>query len=308
MTANTRLVIVQPLQITDAMLISTDIPETDYAEWDSGTTYALGDRRIRTGVHKIYESLQASNLNHTPETSPTWWVEVSPTNRWKVFDTSNSTQTAGVGASPTTINYTLKPGVPVSAIALLNIANALSLTLTMTDPVYGVVYSRTVDLSSTPSAPSWWQWFFGQRTAPGQYIALDLPSYLNAQIQVSLTGLTGLAVGVIMMGRGREFGVGVKYGARVGIQDFSRIETNAFGDRVFVKRAYAKRGNFELRIRDIELDPLQNQIAALRATPCLWVFTNIYEATSIFGFYSQFEELITYPTHADCQISIEGMT
>lgn len=308
MTENIRLVIVQPLPITDAMLISTDIPETDYAAWNSATTYALGDRSIRTGVHKIYESLQASNLNHTPETSPTWWIEVSPTNRWKVFDTSNSTQTVGVGASPTTITYTLAPGVPISAIALLNITNALSATITMTDPVYGVVYSQTVDLSSVPASPSWWQWFFGQRTAPGQHIALDLPSYLNAQIQIALTGLAGLALGVIMVGRGREFGVGVNFGARVGIQDFSRIETNAFGDRVFVKRAYAKRGNFELRILNSELDPLQNQVAALRATPCLWVFTNIYEATSIFGFYSQFEELIIYPTESDCQISIEGMT
>lgn len=77
-----------PITFSDADLIYTDVPETDHAAWNSGTTYAKGARVIRTTTHKIYESLQASNLNKTPENEPTWWIEVSATNRWKILDNS----------------------------------------------------------------------------------------------------------------------------------------------------------------------------------------------------------------------------
>ncbi len=39
--------------------------------WSSGTTYAVG--QVITRLGSSYISLQASNLNHAPEGSPTWW-------------------------------------------------------------------------------------------------------------------------------------------------------------------------------------------------------------------------------------------
>lgn len=39
--------------------------------WSGATTYALGHVVARTG--SSYISLQSDNLNHTPESSPTWW-------------------------------------------------------------------------------------------------------------------------------------------------------------------------------------------------------------------------------------------
>lgn len=43
-----------------------------YIEWNSGTTYALGSVVYWTD-NKTYTSLQNSNTNHNPESSPTWW-------------------------------------------------------------------------------------------------------------------------------------------------------------------------------------------------------------------------------------------
>lgn len=79
-----------PISLNDNDFLYSDVPETDHSVWNSGTTYALGDRVIRTttATHKIYESLQNSNLNKTPESQPTWWIEVSATNRWKSLDGS----------------------------------------------------------------------------------------------------------------------------------------------------------------------------------------------------------------------------
>ena len=54
--------IIRPNVITDAMLISSDIPETDYAAYNAATTYVGGDRCIDTARHKIYESLPSSGI------------------------------------------------------------------------------------------------------------------------------------------------------------------------------------------------------------------------------------------------------
>lgn len=46
--------------------------------WSSGTTYDIGEHATRSGAGFIYQSLQAGNINHTPESSPTWWAQFSP--------------------------------------------------------------------------------------------------------------------------------------------------------------------------------------------------------------------------------------
>lgn len=306
MSGENPLVVVSPLTITDAMLTSTNVAETDYSAWSSGSTYALAARVILTSTHKVYESLQASNTNHDPLTSPLWWIEVSPTNRWKSLDTSVSTQTA----QATSITYTLTPGQAVNTIALLNITGGTSVTISMTSALAGgaTVYSKTVDLSSVPIAPDWWVWFYGVKTAPTQVILNDLPSYSDGVISVNLSGTASLALGVLMIGRQRAFGVGIQYGARVGIQDYSRKEKNDFGDTVLVQRAFAKRANFDMQIAKSEVDLFQIFLTEVRAKPCLWIGSTVYESTTVFGFYKNFDILISYPTYADCSLELEGLT
>lgn len=308
MSSELALSITQPVQLTDAMLISTDIPENDYAAWSAGTTYALGARVILTSTHAVYESLQASNLGKDPTANPTWWIEVSPTNRWKAFDYSNSTQTVTAGGATPKISYTIRPGAAISSVAVLNVANATSLLLKLTDPVYGVVYSRTVDFTPLPRQANWWSWFFGQKVTPTQYVATDVPAYPNADLLVQLSGNSSLAVGVIMFGQQKNFGLGVSYGARVGIQDYSVKQTNEFGDTELLVRAFAKRANFSMLVEKGETDALQNFLADVRAVPCLWVGSTDYESTTLFGFYKNFDVLISYPQHSECELEIEGLT
>lgn len=68
--------------ITAAMLTATNLPETAPALWSNATTYALGDQRSIAGAHNsfdVYESLQNTNLNHAPASSPTWWKKLGTT-------------------------------------------------------------------------------------------------------------------------------------------------------------------------------------------------------------------------------------
>lgn len=300
--------IVPPVSITDDILIvtggATTVPENEYSVWSSATTYALAARIINTTTHKVYESLQAANTNRNPLTEPLWWIDVSPTNRWAVFDASNSTQTKQANS----IQYTLKPLIAVNSIAALNLTNATQITITMTSDAYGVVYTKTIDIIPTPAITGWWEWFFGVRRTLTQNIQLDLPSYPDASITFLLIGGEELAIGVLLIGQQRRFGFGINYGARVGIQDYSRKETNDFGDTVVVKRAFAKRATFDLLLSRSEVDALQNTLADIRATPCLFVGSDQYETTTLFGFYKSFDISITYPEYSVCEFQIEGIT
>lgn len=298
------MIVVKPIVITGAMLTATDVAEADYAAWSGATTYALGNRAILTSTHKVYESLQASNLNHDPATSPTWWAEVSPTNRWKAFDLSNSTQTA----KATSLYYELLPAKACSSVAALNLAGAQQIRIRMTDPSFGLVYDKTTDLVSIPEASTWYDWFFGARVEQTQHLANDLPTYPNATIRIDLTGGATLAVGVLLLGQQHAIGDGVNYGARLGIRDYSRKETNEWGDVVLIQRAFAKLRGFSVQVPTEDLDRVEMLLTSLRATPALWIGDESYAALSIYGWYSSFEVLVSYPTYADCNIEIEGLT
>lgn len=296
--------VLKPIPLTDALLISSNVPETDYSAWNSGTTYAKGDRVIVVAEHKVYESLQAANTNKTPATEDLWWIEASPTNRWKAFDTSISSKTA----QATSITYKIRPAVAINGIGILGVVNASTINVKLTDPTYGVVFDKTFDMSLLPTVPEWWAWFFGQRVAPEQAVALNIPTYPAADIDITINGGANLAVGTIIFGQVQYIGLGARYGARAGITDYSRKEVNDFGDTILAQRAYAKRTNLDLILTDAEVDAVQKYFTSIRATPCLFVGSEKYEALAVFGFYKQFEILITYPNISDCSLEIEGMT
>jgi hypothetical protein len=306
------LVVVPPLAITDSILIvgsppATNVPENDHAEWSSLTTYDEGDRVILTSTHKIYESLQSANLDNDPVTEALFWIEVGPTNRWAVFDTSVSTQTA----QSTNITYTLEPGIAINSLAILNLTDADEINIQIISPSAGspgIVYTETVDLGLTSPFSDWYNWFFGIKQRPSQYIVTNLPIYPDGIFEIEILGGTDLAVGVILIGQQQRFGRGIRLGARVGIQDYSRKETSEFGETLLVQRAFAKKAHFDLFIDKAEVDTLQNYLSALRATPALWVGSTEYESTTVFGFYKNFDVLLNYPEHADCELEIEGLT
>jgi hypothetical protein len=305
MTAtNYALTIVKPVPMTTAMLVSTDVPENDHAAWSSGTTYALGARVILTSTHKIYESLQASNTNKNPTTELTWWIEVSPVNRWKVFDTSNSTQTAQADS----ISYRITPGIAITSFAALNLTNASSIRVRLVDDVYGTVYDQTTDLTAVQPEPDWWSWFFGIRVAPELSIAADLPAYPTADLLIDLEGGSELAVGVFLFGQARQIGLGVNLGANLGIQDYSRKETNEFGDTILVQRAFSKRASFDMLLEKADVGTTASFLTSLRAVPALYIGHKDYESTVVFGIYKDFQITIAYATHSDCTLDLEGLT
>jgi hypothetical protein len=300
------LKVIPPLSITDSNLTSSNVAEADHAAYVAGTTYAIGNRVIVTtpNVHKIYESLQAGNIGHDPLTSPTWWIEVGPTNRWKMFDTSNTTQTTNSNS----IVVTITPGRVVNSVALLGLEGT-SVTIKVTDPIDGIVYNKTTSLNDNGVINNWYNYFFNPIVRRTDHVATDLPAYGTAVIEITITHTGSTAkCGTCVVGTTQEIGEGINLGASVGIQDYSRKEKNEFGDYVLVQRSWSKRAKFSMAVLNSQIDSLQAGLAKLRTTPCVWIGDPNYASTIIFGYYKDFDIIISNHIVSDCNIDIEGLT
>ena len=121
--------IIVPAEINDTTLTSTNVPETDYTDWATATSYSVGDQRQITtpNVHTVYECIQAhtSDANNKPTVDVdsetgigTYWIRVSATNTWAMFTDQISDRTERTG----TISVTILPGDVVNGIALFNLA------------------------------------------------------------------------------------------------------------------------------------------------------------------------------------------
>ena len=301
------LKVIPPLSITDSNLTSSTVPETDYSAWSSGTTYTIGQRVILTSTHKIYESLQNGNLNKDPATDtsdPPFWIEVSATNRWKMFDTSNSTQTTNTNS----IVVVITPGKVINSVSLLNIEGT-SVRIKMTDPTEGVVYDVTTSLNNNGNINNWYNYFFNPIQRRTSHIATDLPAYGTAAIEITITN-TGLTAkcGVCIIGSVQYIGEGINLGASVGITDYSRKEKDTFGNYVLIQRSYSKRAKFSMAVLNEQIDALQDLLVSLRTTPCVWIGDDNYACTYIYGYYKDFNIVIAYHLVSDCNIEIEGLT
>lgn len=296
--------IIKPHLITDSMMVSSSVAENDYPAWVSGTTYALGAKVVRAGVHKIFQRYAAGSSTVAPELDPTIWQDIGPTGKWAPFD--NVVGTLATGSSP--LNYTLRTGF-TDSLALFELTGRY-VDVVMKDAAGGtVVYQKRIDLE-VGDIETIFDWFFSELDLRNDIVVTDLPGqYASAELSITLTTTSGNAsVGVIKPGLISDLGE-TQYGAKVGIDDYSRKERDAFGNTVITERAYSKRGSFTLMTTLGTFNRIYRTLAALRATPCVYIGTEEagYEPLLIYGFFSSFSIDITYPNYHLCSLDIEGL-
>ncbi len=294
--------IIKPITVTPAMVVATDVPAGDYADYAAPTTYAAGVRVVY--ANGIYQSLQGSNTGHTPDESPAWWVFVSVINKLKLFDLVNSSQTAKADS----MTYTVRPGTVITGLALVNLTSVTSIRVRMVSDAYGLVFDQPIERGRRPPGSGWWNWFYGRRTESLTSYFVDLPSFADAVIIVDFTGLADMAVGTLLMGTVSSWGKGVQSGMSLGIRDYSKKETNDFGDIVLTQRAYASKQQLSLVLDAEEVDPFSALLKSLRATPCLWICSGRYGAATLYGYYQDFEILIAYFATSECSLTLESLT
>lgn len=379
------MIIVKPINMNNAILQSSNVPEADYSQWLTGTTYAKGDSVIyvdpsatvtitiaspgvitwtghnlsknsivlfsttgtlptgievstayyltnvtantfqiteekngqpivTTGtqsgvqtatasIHKVYESLKASNVGKNPLVSPDYWLDLGATNRWLMFDQSLTSQTE----NPDEIDVVFDVVGLITSVAVLNV-RAETIQIIMTDSVAGVVYDETISLRSSTADSSWHSYFFDTPKEDRDFFISDLPSYRNTQIQVIInqSGKT-VQCGAIVLGV--PFVVGAtQYGMSMGQIDFSVKTRDSFGNFSFLERGFSRRGEANVWVENGDVDGLLNFLADIRATPALFEMSSSFSSSVIYGIAKDFNLEVQRPTVSLISVRLEGLT
>jgi len=298
------MIIIRPATLDDAAFVSSNVPESDHAEYDPGATYDKGDHCIVAAAHLVFESLEDGNFGNEPATSPTKWLQVGQTNRWKMLRDPIANQTSAADE----IEIKLAPGL-IDALALFNL-EATALEITLEDPLEGVVYVSNVDLQDDSAVTDWYSYFFEPIVRKTDFNAFDLPPYADAELTVRIINAGSTAkCGLLVVGRQRHIG-DTEYGAQFGLLDFSRVERDEFGATEIVPRRHSKRATCQLWVDNNQVGYVYKLLAGYRTTPLVWSAANgLYEDVAlIYGYYRDFTATIQYPKHSVCLLEIEGLT
>ena len=217
-----------PIDITDARFVSSTIAEPDTAEpaWNSGTNYAEFAQVsiITTDSHLVYESLQSSNLNHPPTTSPTWWILKSNTNRFRLFEWNRGFGSQGV--SP--LEVVIRPAKRINAVMLEGLT-AKTAAIKVQDGIDGpVVLFASRDLLAR-HATTPYQWCFAPFVYDKTFATFEIPAVIDPVITMTLTDPSGLCeIGRFAVGMAIDLGE-VEWNSVSESENYSEIEWDAFG-------------------------------------------------------------------------------
>lgn len=295
--------IIRPTVVTEGLLTASDVPVDDYPEWQAAGNYDEGDRVI-SGI-EAYESLVSGN-NDTIEdglaASPPTWLRLGFVNRWRMFRDGRDSKTRQDGGIATTVT----PGRVINGLALLGI-EGLDVTVTMTDPVEGVVYQRTEAITDI-GVGNWYDWFFLPYGTQEDHVFIDLPPYAGADIDVSVTtadpGDTA-AVGRYVMGALRDLGITV-YGTSVRSMDFSKRERDGFGNLTIVNRRQINIADYRVDVPTQRVDAVKRELDDTRNAETVFIGSPDFGSTVIFGFYRDFDITISNYAISGATIEVEG--
>jgi hypothetical protein len=293
--------VIQPVKFSPSMLVSTTATEPN-PSWATGTSYSKND--IVVHVTRQWESLVNNNTDEPGTTES--WLDIGPCNKCAMFDGSVTTQT--FADSPLVVE--IDPGGDIlDSLALLNLVGQ-SIRV---EAFQGSekVYDSTKNLEGLDIL-DWWDYYFLEQEQVTAAVFDDLPLLYGLTLKITLEGLSGsqVAIGQAVFGTRKEIGC-ITFGAQSGIIDYSRKETNEFGDTIFVKRAFADEFSVTVFVQKENLNSIKRMLRDLRATPCLWIGSdddNYSESLIVYGWYRRHNIAISYPTHSVLDIEIEGLT
>lgn len=290
------------LTATGAVLTASNVADDDAPEWDSATSYSTDDQVVVLGeVQRLYEALQNNSDSYPPD-NPADWNDLGAINRWKMFDGGSNTQTV----NPDSIEVTLEPDGIINSFTLLNI-EAAEAEVTVTDDLEGVVYNETYNLIDNSAVDSWYAYFFEPIVFIRQLSDLSLPAYGSPQIDITLTNTgSDTKCGLAVIGQQAEIGVTV-FGTSVGIRDFSRKETDEFGNFTVVERRFFRLVDYDVRIDTSKVDFVQKVLSDRRAKPTVYIGAVENPETIVYGYFRDFDIVLSNPALSNATIEVEGL-
>lgn len=260
---------------------------------------AINTSGAQSGVHTLYTNPNKGYLL----SDLARWVEIGPTNRWGALDDMIGSQTS----APNEIRYTFSPGGFIDHIALLNVY-ASSIQVIATHPTDGEIYNETVSMISTSGVVDAYTYFTEPIVMRRHMVFRDLPALytnLTYEVIVSYESAT-VALGVLLAGLAKKIGE-TEFGFDTGIIDWSVKRRDDFGRYYFLEREFANTGNFKVFCDNSSIDSVKDTLADYRAQPALYLGTDRFAMTWVYGRYVNFKILTGYANYSDCNIETEGL-
>ena len=285
-TPDAALSVLVPYTVTNAMLISSTVPEDDAPVWSAATAYAVGATVLRLASHAVYECVLATGVpaSLTPENDPEHWLFVRTSNRWSMFDESVGSATqqhAGLNG-PMIVKVAI-PG-PMNNVVLLDVVGQ-SVTLTTQD---GVQRTQEVPGGSAPVVN-----FFGLDSA-GENITLKVQSTNPVSIGSLLVGSFTRLANVVGT-------------AQLGLTDFSRKTFDDYGQPLLVRRGFNRRLSVPIEIPRPQIDGVVNVLASVRSRPVLWRGVPWLASTVLYGWPKSWDLKLETPARATGTITLESL-
>lgn len=338
-----------PLLVSDESLIS-NIIETPPLAWDGETAYAAGGMAAvfsgpNATVATNYESLQDDNLNHSPDTEPTWWKPVGTaylpwdsgtnyaigavvTRNHRIVEatkagSNHDPATSGIewwrDLGPSNLwamfdrqieTQTTHPDTIRVEIPLTGRFDTLALL--------GVV-AASVNIKLMKGDVQVYDETFGMTSYLGIanywdhfFNEISRKRLLYVTDLAIITGLTlivtltGTNVAVGHMVYGRRRRFGAtQLGAELGFLDYSNYGVDDFGRRNVIIRGYKKQGNFDVIVPTEYVDSTYQAITDLRGTPALIKASERFEAMIYFGLITSAKITVQYKRFAVMRVQVE---
>ena len=296
-----------PEYTIDATLQATNVTESEYPVYDQLTTYALNETLIYidTNKHWVIRSLIADNVGNIPTglSSDENWVKVSETNRWKMFDQKTTSQTVNEDS----IEVTLFGINTMDSLALLNL-DCASIDVNILDVNMNQIYDTSVDMVSVENVYDWYTYFFAPIIRKTDLVLTDIPPYAQTTVTISINfeGSTAKC-GTCILGSKVDLGL-ARYGTKISSIDYSVKQADDFGDFTIAERGYSKTMDVLAYIEKPFTDFTANILNQYRATPVVYVATQEYTSSYIYGFHKTWEIDYTYPEQNQLTMEIYGLS
>jgi hypothetical protein len=243
--------------------------------WVAGT-YGQG-AKVRNGENFVFESLTGGNS--APLTDKTKWLPLGKTNQLKMFDKAVNSQTT----APDWLTVVVKPGQLANTLTLLNISGA-EVTVTQSESNY----TRKRALSSH-NVLSWYDFYFQEPQWVGDTVFADIPPYLNSLLTVHIKSPGNIAgLGGFFLGRPKFIGK-TQWGLKAGILSYSTQEADTFGNVTLMKRASAKKMNFEVAVPRGYEDEVYRFMTAADNEEMVAIASTNWAMTLSYGYLGQWE-------------------
>lgn len=296
--------ILRPVDITPAMVTSTNVPVNDFAVWNAATNYTAGTKVIRTTTNRIYRSITGGTFATLPENDTVHWMDEGYVNAYKMIDAISSTQTSQANS----IVFTVNLGQKISSLSFINLVGE-ELRIFATDNGAATIYDKTISLDAT-QVTSYYDWFLEPFVQKPDHVELDFPEVVSQPIiTITLSGAGTVKMGRFVCAKSYQIGY-MQYGAGISIKDYSVKTTDVNNIVSLTKKDNVKLMTFRLELFQAETNRINKLLRELLSVPCVFVGISLdtYEYTIAHGFFQTFRVVLAFRGLNYCELDIEELT